>query len=112
MSNDDVLPDKMPVAFTVFIIFAILAIGIGVTHSLIKADAAEYDKMEFNICNDMKALAGQFQKITAVDYHKNFYRDQCVIYVDKKEYDAHEFIRLVGLEEISILDAEDKENAQ
>ena len=90
------------VLFTSVIIFVMI---LGIVLSMYNNYADNYDEMELKVCNDLKVLAGQYQKITAVDYHKKFFKDQCVIYVNKKEYDGHEFIRLVGLEQISILDA-------
>ena len=85
-------------------LFFIIIIG-GVTDSILISHAENYDVMELKICNDLKILSSEYSKITAVDYHIKYYKDECVVYVNKIEYNGHEFIRLVGLEQISILDA-------
>jgi hypothetical protein len=77
-----------------------------ITHGILRTHSDNYDEMELKVCNDMRKLASQYKTITAVDYQENFYKDQCLVYVNKNVYDAHEFIRLVGLEQINILDVE------
>ena len=96
----------MGIIFSVFIV--LLICGIGESSYMNYSD--DYDETEAKICNYMKGYAKQYGKITAVDYQEKFYKDECIVYVDKKAYNAHEFMRLVGLEEISLLDdALDKE---
>lgn len=89
---------------TILLVGVVLIMALGITHNYIKSNADSYDEFEVIICNDMKALAWQYQKITAIDYNKKYFKDECIVYINKKQYDAHEFIKLVGLEQISILD--------